>query len=103
MIIDGLLSFAAACAWATVLWFYARTEYREARFRFLLLLTAACTALFWLHWWGWMLAAVIHYLALQRFFDVSARGARTMTLSMLAIYFAVRLLFAFAGPPPPPV
>ena len=73
MIIDGLLSFAAACAWATVLWFYARTEYREARFRFLLLLTAACTALFWLQWWGWMLAAVIHYLALQRFFDHPAR------------------------------
>jgi len=103
VVIDTLLTFAAACAWATVLWFYGRAEYREPRWRFLILLTLACTALFWWPWYGWLVAAGVHQFVLQKGFDFPSKGAWTMTVSMLAIYAAVRLLFAFAGPPPPPV
>lgn len=103
MILDGLLIGAAAMAWTTVLWFYGRAEYREPRWIHLLGTTAVCFACFWIPWVGWLAAAVVQHMALRRLFDLPAPAARIMSLSLLALYLAVRLLFAFAGPPPPPL
>lgn len=100
-ITDGLLLGAAIAAWTSVLWFYARAEYRESRWHRLLLLSAAGIACFWLPLMGWLAAALVTWFGLRRAFDFPAGGAWTMTISLLAAYFAVRLLFVVAGPAPP--
>lgn len=101
MIMDGLLLAAATAAWATVLWFYGRAEYREPRWWRLFLAAAGSVALLWVPWVGWVLAAVMHYLLLARAFDFPRAAADIMTASALALLLAVRLLFVMAGPAPP--
>ena len=103
MIFDGLLWLAATSAWASVLWFYGRAEYREPQWLRLLLSVALCAALLWVPWAGWLIAAVAHYFLLARAFRFPPPAARIMTAAALALYGAVRLLFAFAGPAPPPL
>lgn len=103
MILDGLLWLAATSAWTWVLWFYGRAEYREPQWLRLFAAVALCTALLWVPWVGWLLAAGGHYLLLARAFRFPPTAARLMTVSGLVLYGAVLLLFAFAGPPPPPV
>ena len=103
MILDALLWLAAVGAWAWVLWFYGRAEYREPQWWRLFAAVALCVALLWVPWAGWLLAAVAHYLLLARAFRFPGAAARLMTASALALYVAVRLLFAFAGPPAPPL
>ncbi len=103
MILDGLLLAAAIAAWNTVLWFYGRAEYREPRWLRLLPLTVVSIACFWIPWVGWLLAGLAHYFGLARLFGFPLPAARVMSLSLLAMYLAVTMLFAFAGPPAPPV
>ena len=100
---DAVLALGAAVAWATLLWFYGRAEYREPQWRYLILLTLGCTACFWLPWVGWLVALLIQYVVLRRHFDFPAPAARFMSIAVLAIYIAVQMLFTFAGPPAPPL
>lgn len=86
-----------------MLWFYGRAEYREPQWLRLFAAVALCTALLWVPWAGWLLAALAHYLLLARAFRFPPPAARIMTASALALYGATLLLFLFAGPPPPPV
>lgn len=102
VILDGLLLFAATCAWTTVLWFYGRAEYREPRWWTLFLLAAAAIGLCLLPF-GWIAAAMATYFGLWRLFDFPKPAARLMTVSLLALYFATWLLFFIAGPPAPPL
>lgn len=102
MILDGLLLLATAMAWTTVLWFYGRAEYREPRWSRLFLLAVPTIGLC-LPPFGWIAAALLNYAGLARWFDFPKPAARVLSFSLVALYFAVWLLFAFAGPAPPPL